>query len=84
MWSFHWHQWNWMWTYVWLGDLIVGPSYEAGGYFENHPFTAESAAEDQMKEKCCLLSTNCQKYYKVRPIKTCDGFTPTKLSRHIT
>ena len=77
MWSYYWIQWSWMWTYVWLGNLVVDPIYEAGGFYEKNPYynpRVALVAEDKAKKDCCLLSANCPSYFSVRPINNCDGF----------
>ena len=70
-----------MWTSVWLGNLVVNPVYEAGGYNEYNPLYYAHKAEDEEKAKqnCCLYSPFCSEYYKVRPIKNCDGFIPPQI-----
>ena len=85
MWSYHWQQWGWMWTSVWLGDLIVNPVYEAGGYTEYNPlyYPEQAKKEEQAKRDCCLYSTSCSSYYSVRPIKNCDGFIPPDMGKII-
>lgn len=83
MWSYHWSQWSWMWSWVWLGNLIVHPVYEAGGYYPKHPYDSKSDADDQdmQKENCCLYSTHCTEFHAKRPLKTCDGFIPSRISK---
>ena len=85
MWSYHWSQWSWMWTSVWLGNLIIDPIYEAGGLYEQNPYYNPNFAianEEKAKKDCCLLSANCPAYYSVRPINTCKGFIPRPISKY--
>ena len=70
-----------MWAADWLGNLIVLPVFEAGGYVEYNPlyYPQKAAEEEEAKKNCCLYSTYCSSYYNVRPIKSCDAFIPSRI-----
>ena len=83
MWAYHWHQWSWIWTSDWLGNLIINPVYEAGGFNEYNPlyYPHEAEEEEQAKQNCCMYTNLCSKYYSVRPIKNCDGFVLPRIGQ---
>ena len=75
-----------MWTSVWLGNLVVNPVYEAGGYMDYNPlyYPREAEEENQAKQNCCLYSNSCPAYYNIRPIKTCTDFVPPRIGNRVS
>lgn len=67
-----------MWTYVWLGDLITTPGYDAGNAYMYNPlfYPGDPGGEDAAKRDCCLYSNNCQAFNQVRPLDTCARYIP--------
>jgi len=63
--------------YGYWGQLLTTPSFEAGSALLYNPrfyWSLHYQYDVQPKEWCCLLSDNCDLYYRVRPLDRCFGY----------